>query len=430
MDPSPNGRLLRLTLVHAVEKALSSDDPIGWRQTTAPCLADINILRTTPLLDSIPAGTKLLLSNDSSPTSLELADGQWKVALNRICHTQIRPIAELAQGFETHVLPAQRASSTRAKNWRYWSTVVTWAIAHGALASLMPMPQVVLMALTFEFLHLGCGPHLLHAVWSAIATRHHVHGLPSPLRDTLSLGRLMRTVGSLTGVPKQLKFPIQKSHIQAILLLPVASLGLLRDVLITALSTICCLRTAETIALQVCDVWFDLDAARDLIFLGTLALNVRKRKQDQIRRGHHPRCGRSIDPRLDIVHRLRRFLSLANLRILPGCTKRAMPAAICPVCPPLFPKTTRGGTQITTSPSPRDSVTKAIRRCLTAVQADTTHFSGISARKGGLTTAIEAKVPEYILFMQSGHGQKKAARAYMHLQSPEHLFDTWQAFGL
>jgi hypothetical protein len=242
----------------------------------------------------------------------------------------------------------------------------------------------------------------------------------------------MRTVGSLARVPKQLNFPIPKSHIWAIPLLPIASLGLLRNVLITVLSTICCLRTAKAVQLQECDVCFDLDAARDLILLGTLALNVRKRKQDQIQRCHHPRCGRSIDPRLDIVLRLQRFFTPANfrVRILPGCTKRAMLAALCPVCPPLFPKSTRGGTQITTSPSPRDSVTKAIRRCLTAVQADTTHFNGISARKGGLATAIEAKVPEHILFMQSGHGQKKAARAYMHLQSPEHLFDTWQAFGL
>ena len=136
---------------------------------------------------------------------------------------------------------------------------------------LMPMPQVVLMALTFEFLHLGCGPHLLHAVWSAIATRHHIHKLHTPLHDALSLCRLMRTVGSLTGVPKQLNFPIPKSHIWAIPLLPIASLCLLRDVIITALSTICCLSTAKTVQLQVCNVWFDLNVAHDLAYLGTLA---------------------------------------------------------------------------------------------------------------------------------------------------------------
>ena len=158
MDQTPNARILRLTLVHAVEKALSSDEPVAWRQTTAPCLTDINILRNTSLLDQIPSASKLLLSNDSAATTLEIADGQWKAALNRMCHTHLSSIPELALGFETHVLPAQRATSTRTKNWRNWSAVVTWAIAHGALASIMPMPQVVLMALTFELLHLGCGP--------------------------------------------------------------------------------------------------------------------------------------------------------------------------------------------------------------------------------------------------------------------------------
>ncbi len=62
--------------------------------------------------------------------------------------------------------------------------------------------------------------------------------------------------------------------------------------------------------------------------------------------------------------------------------------------------------------------------------ADTSRFSGISARKGGLTTAVTAGVTEEILFLQSGHGQTRAARNYMHLQEPDRLFDTFLAFGL
>ena len=59
-----------------------------------------------------------------------------------------------------------------------------------------------------------------------------------------------------------------------------------------------------------------------------------------------------------------------------------------------------------------------------------TRFSGISARKGGPTTAITAGVTEDILFLQSGHGQTRAARNYMHLQEPNRLFDTFRAFQL
>ena len=59
------------------------------------------------------------------------------------------------------------------------------------------------------------------------------------------------------------------------------------------------------------------------------------------------------------------------------------------------------------------------------------NFSGISARKGSLTTAISAGVLEEIVFLQSGHEQTRAARAYMHLQDPDRMFDdTFKAFGL
>ena len=61
---------------------------------------------------------------------------------------------------------------------------------------------------------------------------------------------------------------------------------------------------------------------------------------------------------------------------------------------------------------------------------DTTLFSGVCARRGGLSTAIEAGVPEVITWMQSGHAQEKAARRYVELKSPKLLYATWAAFKL
>ncbi len=69
-------------------------------------------------------------------------------------------------------------------------------------------------------------------------------------------------------------------------------------------------------------------------------------------------------------------------------------------------------------------------RSLGHVGYNTTLFSGISARRGGLSTAIEAGVPEAILWMQSGHAQDVAARRYVQLGSPKLLYRTWEAFGL
>ena len=87
-------------------------------------------------------------------------------------------------------------------------------------------------------------------------------------------------------------------------------------------------------------------------------------------------------------------------------------------------------TVVRRTPCSRQLISDALTDAISAISIDAAQFSGISARKGGLSTAIEAGVPEWVLFFQSGHGQSKAARAYMALDSPTFLFDTWKAFRL
>ena len=55
------------------------------------------------------------------------------------------------------------------------------------------------------------------------------------------------------------------------------------------------------------------------------------------------------------------------------------------------------------------------------------YFSGKSMRLGGLSMAINARVPEPILYLQSGHGQAKAARGYMIPDDPSILYETGKA---
>ena len=58
--------------------------------------------------------------------------------------------------------------------------------------------------------------------------------------------------------------------------------------------------------------------------------------------------------------------------------------------------------------------------------------NGVCARRGGITKAIEAGVPEHVLWMQSGHTQDKAARQYVVLNTtnPDLLFQTFRAFNM
>jgi len=102
------------------------------------------------------------------------------------------------------------------------------------------------------------------------------------------------------------------------------------------------------------------------------------------------------------------------------------------VCPPLFPLTTRIGDRLHFTdlhPSP-STFSQWIVEALGYIGVDTSNFTGVSARRGGLSTAIEAGVPEVILWMQSGHAQSRAARRYVTLNSPSLLYRTWEAFGL
>ena len=71
-----------------------------------------------------------------------------------------------------------------------------------------------------------------------------------------------------------------------------------------------------------------------------------------------------------------------------------------------------------------------IVEALSYLGIDTTAFTVVCARRGGITTAIEAGIPEVVLWMQSGHAQSRAARRYITLNSPSLLYLTWEAFGL
>jgi hypothetical protein len=54
---------------------------------------------------------------------------------------------------------------------------------------------------------------------------------------------------------------------------------------------------------------------------------------------------------------------------------------------------------------------------LTDIGVNAAGSSGVCCRMGGLTVAIEAGIPEHILWCQSGHAQDHAA----HLQDPDKL---------
>ena len=64
---------------------------------------------------------------------------------------------------------------------------------------------------------------------------------------------------------------------------------------------------------------------------------------------------------------------------------------------------------------------------LESIGVDPRHYSGISMRRGGITCAVQARVSEPILYLQSGHGTAMAGRRYVDPIDPRILYETSRA---
>lgn len=339
----------------------------------------------------------------------------------------------MEQAFVANVAPLAQAEDTRVKAWGNWKVVLTWAVARFCLDKIMPMSLGTLRALVWEALAVGCSSSVVGAIIDSILSRHRFFGLHSPLEANGDYSRFMKTLGRFQGRQAELRYPIHRDVVAKMLRQKALTLAGWRDRLAAVVATLCCLRPSEGARAQVCDFRPDFDRASGFPgWKGTAALNVRLRKNDQQRRGHWPRMGRSQDQDLDAVHQLKVWMRRVGLVVQQGCTKQSDPQKKCPVCAPLFPLSMHRSMSafiLSRQPSP-SAFSAMIVRGLKSVDMDTRLFSGKSARMGGLSTAIEASVPEWILWMQSGHAQDKAARAYVKLHSPVLLYQTWEAFEL
>ena len=195
-----------------------------------------------------------------------------------------------------------------------------------------------------------------------------------------------------------------------------------RDCLALGTATVAGIRPVEGSRLQACDVFFNFDG---LAYMGTAALNVMNRKQDQIRRGHSPRIGHASSGKFYIVRRLVVFMASIDTTPGHGCTKKDRPHARAPLFPLFLPD----GSARKTAPSP-SAFSGMILKGLKLAGADTRGYSGVCACRGCITTAMEAGVPEAVLWLQSGHGSDRSSRTYINLHDPALPFQTWAAFRL
>ena len=432
MDQAPSRRQ-EIQAAALVALGAEQGARVVWSRSLMPAISNEEVLARAIAAKGL--SPRLLILNISPQTELERSDGHWAAAMaGSLGHQQgDRSLKGMEQAFLANVAPMQQAVQTRVKGWASWKVVLTWAAARDCLDKLLPMSLGTLRALVWEALAVGCSSSVVGAIIDSVLARHRFFELQPPLEAQGDYTRFTSTLGRFQGRQAELRYPVHKDVVAKMLRHRAVNLAGWRDRLAAVIATLCCLRPSEGARAQVCDFFPDFDKESGFPgWKGTAALNVRLRKNDQQRRGHWPRMGRSRDPDLDAVYQMKAWMRRAGLVVQTGCTRRTDPQGVCRACAPLFPLSVhRSQSTFILSRQPSPSAFSAmIVRGLKSVGMDTRLFSGKSARMGGLSTAIEASVPEWILWMQSGHAQDKAARAYVALRSPVLLFRTWEAFDL
>ena len=302
-----------------------------------PTLASIAFL--VPLLNAMGLDGHALTSDMSGATLLEASDGNWQTVMDALAPAIPGGLAARTAAFDAHIAPSSECSSTRSKAMAGWRTVISWALSRGALPLVLPMSHDTLKALIWDLLSLGCSLPIVKGVVDAVLTRHRRFRLTPPLAaGDRAYSRLMQSLSRFQGQQRPLKLPITRDLvIRCLQAAPGRSPAEQRDCLAAVIATIAGLRPSEGARLQVCDLMVGFDARHGAAYHGSAALNIMCRKNDQNRKGHHPRLGRAADPALDVVSLVLAYLTRLGTNTAGGCSKLARPHARCPECFPLFP---------------------------------------------------------------------------------------------
>ena len=372
---------------------------------------------------------KTMLWDDSGVTEVERGDGIMPgVSRAGSGGGVMLNLSELTKIFAEAVAPAALAPATRVGYLNGWRQVVTFALAHDCVGQILPMSKQVLQGLTVDLLLAGVSANTIKNVWSAVQHRHDMAGIKPPLAEPRAFQKLFKAVASITGTPGQIQFPIGTHHIQQWFELVGLSTGELRAVLSTVLGTTACSRPVEVSNMQLCDLLWGHDGAFHVMLAGGLAIRIYKRKQDTGRFGLYVRI-----PDSPLVAWLKRWITSRGLRKSPRCTKGERPGARCQYCDPVFPRLVSGraveavGQTEQLRPMSRQQVSAAVKTAVGLLGLDSRYYSGKSMRRGGITAAVQARVPEPILYLQSGHGTAKSGRRYVDPVDPRILYATGAA---
>ncbi len=185
--------------------------------------------------------------------------------------------------------------------------------------------------------------------------------------------------------------------------------------LLTAVVTLGCLRVNEVARLQVCYLWFNYLMSYGVPgFEGTCSVHLNRRKNVTQRKGHYPPLAARGIRSWTWRHSCAAGWSSRGLQCIRHARERE-----------------RRRAELACRRRPCTRQKASDRCCLAVMQAggDSSLFSGTSARRV-TSTAIEARMDEATLYLQSGHGAALPAPAYMWIAFPARFLEMFEAFGL
>jgi len=340
----------------------------------------------------------------------------------------VAPITEGARMFATHVEPAHQAVQTRRSYNDYWRSFVSYAYVNDALAAALPTRVDIMQGYLWE---------LLQHQYSATTVRSHVYAIIDRNErfghavqfSRKQVRQWLKAYECLRGMPTKEQPAVSRTQLKRILGLSRRRLRHLRDTLIVALGSLCALRPQEIAALDVCDMLLDHDGP------GTLAVRVKKRKNDRQRHGLWPRVGTAKKVKYDVINLLKQWLDRTDRTRHADCSKARHPRSACLACGLLFSRIEPCGRRVYPAGHKWHSITRntisdAVQDSLDRIGVpDASSYSGKSLRAAGLTTALAGGVPSELYELQSGH-RSEQWKKYIRGSNVELLYSFQDSFGL
>ena len=402
----------------------NSDDGLQWSAARLPTLKTLDNIAYL-----VPAHLRQAVVAEAVPqTPMEQADCR-DLPDDLITHTGgVLPIAEGARMFRTHVAPTAQAVSTRRNYGDHWRGFVTYAYLNDALHSILPTPTDMIQGYLWELLQHKYSPATVKLRLYAILDKNQQYG-HNVAFSRRHINQWLTAYECLRGSPTKEKPAVSRLQLKRILQLPRSRLRHLRDTLIVALGCLCALRPQEIAQIDVCDLLFDHDGPR------TLAIRIKKRKNDRKRNGLWPRVGLATKPQYDVITLARTWLDRTGREQHPDCDKTLHPRSSCQACGLLFSRIGPQGAHTHPTGHPRHSisnntVTDAVRDSLERIGVpDAAAYSGKSLRAGALTTALAGGVPSDLYELQSGH-RSDQWKKYIRGSEVKLLYRFQDSFGL